>query len=218
MPTQSEENYLKTIYLLSKQGDEKVSTTSLAAALGNNPASVVDMLKKLKNKRLISYDKSRGAELLAAGIRTAVDTVRKHRLWELFLQEKLGYTWDEVHDLAEQLEHVQQENLADRLDSFLGHPQYDPHGEPIPTSEGILPSFSIKTLRDVNLDGTCRVIAVKDTSKSFLQYLHKLNIGIGTIVKVTEIIEFDSSITILINDSEKATVSEKFASGVYVKL
>jgi DtxR family transcriptional regulator, Mn-dependent transcriptional regulator len=216
MLTQTEENYIKTIYLLSHQGKNKVSNTALAAALGNNPASVVDMLKKLKNKKLIEYDKSRGAELNMASIKTAVDTVRKHRLWEMFLQEKLGYTWDEVHELAEQLEHVQNEKLADRLDTFLGHPRFDPHGEPIPTSEGILPSFSIKTIFDLNLDETSQVISVKDTSKSFLQYLRKLNIGIGSIVKVTEIFEFDGSITILINGSEKATISEKFAMNVFV--
>jgi DtxR family transcriptional regulator, Mn-dependent transcriptional regulator len=216
MPTQTEENYLKTIYILSHQGIDKVSTTMLATALGNNPASVVDMLKKLKNKKLIEYDKSRGAELNLTSKKTAVDTIRKHRLWEMFLQEKLGYTWDEVHELAEQLEHVQNENLADRLDSFLGHPQFDPHGEPIPTSDGKLPSFSMKTLHDIPLDETCRVIAVKDTSKSFLRYLRKLNIGIGSVLKVNEIIEFDGSITILINETEKATISEKFALNVFV--
>jgi len=216
MPTQTEENYLKAIYLLSHQGTEKVSTSALAAALGNNPASVIDMLRKLKNKKLIEYDKSRGAELNSISMITALDTVRKHRLWELFLQEKLGYAWDEVHDLAEQLEHVQHEDLANRLDAFLGYPQFDPHGEPIPSSEGKLPSVSLKTLQELKANETCRVIAVKDTSRSFLQYLRKLNIGIGTTIKVFEIIAFDGSRNVLINDSEKVTISEKFASSVFV--
>jgi DtxR family transcriptional regulator, Mn-dependent transcriptional regulator len=216
MLTQTEENYLKAIYLLSHQGSDKVSTTALASALGNNPASVVDMLKKLKNKQLIDYDKSRGAELNSSSIKIAIDTVRKHRLWEMFLQEKLGYTWDEVHELAEQLEHVQNDNLADRLDAFLGHPKFDPHGEPIPSSEGKLPAFSLKTLQDVGLGESIRVIAVKDTSKAFLQYLLKLNIGLGTLIRVTEKIEFDGSLTILIDNTEKVTISEKLAASVFV--
>jgi len=177
---------------------------------------VIDMLRKLKNKKLIEYDKSRGAELNSISMITALDTVRKHRLWELFLQEKLGYAWDEVHDLAEQLEHVQHEDLANRLDAFLGYPQFDPHGEPIPSSEGKLPSVSLKTLQELKANETCRVIAVKDTSRSFLQYLRKLNIGIGTTIKVFEIIAFDGSRNVLINDSEKVTISEKFASSVFV--
>ena len=216
MPTQTEENYLKAIYLLSHRGTEKVSTSALASALGNSPASVIDMLRKLKTKKLIEYDKSRGAELNAISMVTALDTVRKHRLWELFLQEKLGYTWDEVHDLAEQLEHVQHEDLANRLDAFLGHPQFDPHGEPIPSSEGKLPSVSFKTLQELKANETCRVLAVKDTSRSFLQYMRKLNIGIGTTITVIEIIGFDGSRNVLINDSQRATVSEKFASCVFV--
>jgi DtxR family transcriptional regulator, Mn-dependent transcriptional regulator len=216
MYTHSEENYLKAIYLLEIQGNEKVSATVLAALLRNNPASVIDMLKKLTDKKLIDYDKNKGAKLTGIGLKTAVMTVRKHRLWEMFLQEKLGYGWDEVHDIAEQLEHIEGENLADRLDEFLGHPQFDPHGEAIPKSDGQIQSVSDKTLKEIKPGNSCTVVSVKDTSKSFLQYLRKLEIGIGTIIRVIEKIEFDSSITILINDKQQTNVSEKFSESVFV--
>jgi DtxR family transcriptional regulator, Mn-dependent transcriptional regulator len=215
MQTHSEENYLKTIYLLEKQGNGKVSLTSLATALGNNPASVIEMLKKLTEKKLIKYDKVKGAKLNSTGVKTALLTIRKHRLWELFLQEKLGYTWDEVHDIAEELEHVHDENLADRLDDYLGYPKFDPHGEAIPKSDGQMPVIITKTLKAVEEGQICRVASVKDTSRSFLQYLKRLKIGIGTSIKVIEKIEFDGSIIISIG-SAKATVSEKFADSIFV--
>src|SRR6266850_2137064 len=132
MPSFSEENYLKSIYHLSCQSEGKVSVKSIADALGNNPASIIDMIKKLRSKKLIQYDKVKGARLTSKGQDAAILTVRKHRLWEVFLKEKLGYTWDEVHDIAEQLEHIHQNDLADRLDKFLGFPEFDPHGDPIP--------------------------------------------------------------------------------------
>ena len=146
--TFSEENYLKAIYHLEKQGHRKVSATAIAEELDNNPASVVDMLKRLSDKKLIQYDKNKGAVLTAAGQKVAVLIVRKHRLWEVFLHDKLGYSWDEVHDIAEQLEHIRDYDLPDRLDKFLGFPKYDPHGDPIPsptvTSRHFLPSPCLK--------------------------------------------------------------------------
>ncbi len=215
MQTHSEENYLKAIYLLGKQGNDKVSATGLAASLGNNPASVIDMLKKLSEKKLIEYDKIKGAKLTDFGIKVALLTVRKHRLWEMFLQEKLGYSWDEVHEIAEQLEHVHSADLADRLDKFLDFPQYDPHGEAIPKSNGQMPYFEEKTLDEVEVGKFFRVFSVKDTSKSFLQYLLKLNISIGTAIKVLEKIDFDSSLIITI-ENKRTAVSEKFASNIIV--
>ena len=217
MQSPSEENYLKVIYLLCQQDNKKVSATILATILGNNPASVVEMLKKLTEKKLIEYNKTKGVELTKSGEKVALMMVRKHRLWEMFLQEKLGYTWDEVHDIAEQLEHVKGSNLADRLDHFLGFPQFDPHGEPIPASSGQVPGMFSKTLNDVEVGAECLVVSVKDTSKSFLQYAHTLNIGIGSIIKVTSKIEFDESMTIIIGTSNETTVSRRFTENVYVK-
>ncbi len=216
MQTNSEENYLKAIFKLSKQSKGKVSVKSIAASLGNNPASVIDMLKKLKDKKLIEYDKTNGAQLTTDGLSLALLIVRKHRLWEVFLKEKLNYTWAEVHEIAEQLEHIHHKELADRLDEFLGFPEYDPHGDPIPKANGELPDASKKTLSEINIGKTCRVVAVKDTSTDFLHYLQYLNIGIGTFLKVTEKIAFDGSVTIEVADNQKATVSKKFAESLLV--
>ncbi len=216
MQTHTEENYLKSIYLLGENGKEKVNPTSLAVSLGNNPASVIDMLKKLTEKKLIVYDKINGAKLTDSGMNVALMTVRKHRLWEMFLQEKLGYSWDEVHEIAEQLEHVQDERIADRLDKFLGYPQFDPHGEAIPDSSGQMPEIKLKTLQDVEIGKDYKVVSLKDTSKLFLQYLQRLNIKIGAIIKVIEKIDFDGSFIIIIENSAKASVSQKFTESIFV--
>ncbi len=216
MPTLSEENYLKTIYHLSRQSANKISVKSIADGLSNNPASVIDMLKKLTNKKLIHYDKFKGAKLTEKGLRTALFIVRKHRLWEVFLQEKLGYKWDEIHEIAEQMEHIKDEGLVERLDKFLGFPEYDPHGDPIPKSNGQLPNAAKKLLSEIEVGKTCRVAAVKDTSTMFLQYLLQLSISIGTKIKLIDKIVFDGSIEIQIGKDRKTIVSKKLAESLLV--
>jgi DtxR family Mn-dependent transcriptional regulator len=217
MHTLSEENYLKAIYNLDKQGLTKITPTAISESLGNNPASVVDMLKKLVDKKLLQYEKSKGVKLTHTGQNVAISIVRKHRLWEAFLLEKLGYGWDEVHDIAEQLEHVFHPELADRLDKYLGFPKYDPHGDPIPKANGES-AVSYKTLlAEIGENKQCRVVAVKDTSTPFLQYLRKLNIGIGTTISVIEKIPFDGSLTISINNDLQQTVSRMFADNLLVE-
>ena len=216
MPSFSEENYLKTIYHLSKQREVKVSVKSIADSLKNNPASVIDMLKKLKHQKLIQYDKTKGAKLTAKGEETALVIVRKHRLWEVFLKEKLGYNWDEVHDIAEQLEHIKQNDLANRLDKFLNFPEYDPHGDPIPKQNGKVPEVSRVTLYEAKSEKTYSVVAVKDASKPFLKYLQDLEIGIGTKIKVIEKIKFDESMHIVIGKNQKVTVSKKFSENILI--
>ncbi len=216
MQTLSEENYLKIIYNLDKQGLKKITPTAIADALNNNPASVVDMIKKLTEKQLLDYEKSKGANLTETGRKIAISVVRKHRLWEVFLLEKLGYGWDEVHDIAEQLEHVHHNDLADRLDKFLGLPLYDPHGDPIPKANGET-AITYKTLlAEIEEGKTCQVVAVKDTSAAFLQYLKKLDIGIGTKITLEEKIPFDNSIVIIISNTTKTTVSKIFAENLLV--
>ncbi len=216
MQTLSEENYLKIIYNLEKQGLKKITPTAISEALNNNPASVVDMLKKLVEKKLLQYEKAKGVKLTEKGRNIAVQIVRKHRLWEAFLLEKLGYGWDEVHEIAEQLEHVQHPELADRLDKFLGFPQYDPHGDPIPKANGET-AVTYKTLLAEMPEGkSCKVVAVKDTSPAFLQYLKKLEIAIGTKVTLVEKIPFDNSMVIMIGKSAKTTVSKVFAENLVV--
>ncbi len=216
MRTLTEENYLKAIYHLSQKGVDKISPTALAEEMSINAASVVDMIKKLSDKKLISYDKRNGAKLLAQGSKIALDIVRKHRLWEVFLLEKLGYSWDVVHEIAEQLEHIKHEELADRLDNYLGFPEYDPHGDPIPNSKGEVPTTANTLLSEIEEGKTCQVTAVKDTSVVFLRYLEQLSVSIGTRVKVLEKISFDGSMVVQIDKEVKTTVSKKFTDSLFV--
>jgi len=216
MHTFSEENYLRAIYRLSLEGTGKISPTSIAEALDNNPASVVDMLKKLTDKKLINYDKKKGAKLTDKGTKTAIEVVRKHRLWEVFLLEKLGYGWEEIHDIAEQLEHIHNDELADRLDKFLGFPDYDPHGDPIPKANGKIATAYKTMLLEVEPGSSCQVAAVKDTSVEFLQYLEKLGVGIGTRLKVIEKIAFDGSMVIQVGKGDSINVSKKFGESILV--
>ncbi len=214
MQTFSEENYLKIIYNLDRQGIKKITPTAISEALNNNPASVIDMLKKLGDKKLLNYEKARGAKLTSNGKAVAIAVIRKHRLWEVFLQEKLAYGWDQVHDIAEQLEHIQYPDLADRLDKFLGFPKYDPHGDPIPSASGETASMQRIMLEEANIGKTYKVAGVKDTSPEFLQYLKKLEIGIGTEITVIEKISFDHSIVIRIGKAIQTTVSKAFSQNL----
>ena len=216
MQTLSEENYLKVMYHLDKQGLKKVTPTSVSEALNNRPASVIDMLKKLGDKKLLHYEKNKGIKLTEKGKSIAVQIVRRHRLWEAFLVNKLGYSWDEIHEIAEQLEHVQHPELADKLDNYLGFPQYDPHGDPIPRANGETATTYKTVLAEMVEGKRCQIAAVKDTSSSFLLYLKKLEIGIGTKITILEKIEFDNSIVIIINDSVETTVSKIFAENLLV--
>lgn len=215
--TYSEENYLKAIYHIGKS-ESKASLKAIADALENNPASVIDMLKKLQEKQLITYDKVQGAVLMPSGETAALDIIRKHRLWEVFLVEKLQYGWDEVHDIAEQLEHIHDEQLAKKLDDFLGNPAFDPHGDPIPAHNGKMPVYASKRLSEVEIGEICKVGSVRDTSTPFLKYLKQLNVGLGTKIKVLEKMEFDQSVTIIINDGEPKTVSSKMTDNILVIL
>ncbi len=212
----SEENYLKEIFHLSQDGSRKVSITAIAARLRINAASAVDMVRKLAGKKFITYDKSKGVKLTPAGIRVALSIVRSHRLWEVFLMEKLKYSWDAVHGIAEQLEHVKDPELADRLNEFLGSPDYDPHGDPIPKSDGRMPRIPKTTLADVAAGGSCVVVGIKDTSPAYLQYLKKLKIAIGTRIRVMERIEYDGSLVLGSGKAGKTSVSKLFAESVLV--
>ncbi len=218
MHTLSEENYLKCIYRLWQDRGEKITPTAIAEWLGNNPASVVDMIRKLTDKQLIIYDKKKGVELTPQGQKDATLIVRRHRLWEVFLLEKLGYHWDEIHDIAEDLEHIKDATLADRLDKFLGFPEYDPHGDPIPKANGKMAKRHSITLADVKPGTHCRVAAVKDTTSAFLQYLQKLDINIGTKIQLIEKIQFDGSLVISIGGGERTTVSQKFGENILIDM
>jgi DtxR family Mn-dependent transcriptional regulator len=216
MNSATEENYLKVIYRLSQKGGGKVTPTAIADGMKVNAASVVDMLKKLVEKKLISYDKVRGAKLTEKGVRVSISIVRSHRLWEVFLLEKLGYSWEVVHEIAEQLEHVKHPELLEKLNKFLGYPEYDPHGDPIPKSGGEMPDTTKTLLSEIEIGRTCRVMGVKDTSTVFLQYLKELSINIGAKIKVTGKNAFDQSMTIQIGKGPGTMVSQKLAESLLV--
>lgn len=216
MLTYSEENYLKTIFHLSIGSKEGISTNSIAAKIETKASSVTDMIKKLSEKELIEYKKYQGVSLTAQGLLAAKMIVRKHRLWEVFLVEKLGFNWDEVHDVAEELEHIKSEKLINKLDAFLDFPKQDPHGDPIPNAEGEIQVVDKKLLSDINPGFTVVCVGVKDSSSEFLQYLDKQKISLGTSIEVIEIEPFDQSTTIVANN-KTITVTKKIAANLFVK-
>jgi len=215
MNSHIEENYLKAIYKLSLSANGAVSTSGLAAEMGVQSASVTDMLKKLAAKKMIRYEKYHGVELSKTGLETATRIVRKHRLWETFLVEKLGFGWGEVHDVAEQLEHVQSEKLVDSLDAFLDFPKVDPHGDPIPDKDGVVRKRQTKVLTELR-PGECGIIsAVKHDGKDLLDYLDRHDLVLDNQVEVMEILEFDGSMQLKVGGKTQY-VSEKIATNILV--
>ncbi|NQX43487.1 metal-dependent transcriptional regulator [Pedobacter steynii] len=219
MLSYTEENYLKALLKLSFQNEDKpeAGTNEMAAYLGVKPATATDMLKKLKEKELVTYKKYGKILLTETGKQNGIAILRKHRLWETFLYEKLDFSWDEVHEVAEQLEHIQSAKLVDKLEEFLNFPEFDPHGDPIPKANGEIPTIDKVLLSELKENELCKVVAVKDTSTLFLQYLEKLRITIGTPIKVLERIDFDGSLSIQIAGEEARNVSMKFAESLFVK-
>ena len=217
MVTQSEENYLKTIYHLGKQGSISVNTNAIAEKITTKASSVTDMLKKLAEKELVDYKKYQGVCLTNEGKRIAANVIRKHRLWELFLVNKLNFSWDEVHDVAEQLEHIKSPKLVNELDVFLEYPTHDPHGDPIPDKEGNIQKVQKILLSQINESVICFCVGVKDSSANFLKYLDKNSISLETEIQVLTKESFDNSITIRINNSD-LTISKEIANNIYVKL
>ncbi|WP_107037643.1 metal-dependent transcriptional regulator [Brumimicrobium mesophilum] len=199
--TQSEENYIKAIYYLQKVMDKPVGTNDLANRMDTKASSVTDMVRRLSEKDLIIYEKYKGCELTITGQEAALKTIRKHRLWETFLVEKLNFGWEEVHEIAEQLEHIQSVKLTNKLDEFLDFPKFDPHGDPIPDQNGKLAQReeSFKLI-DLEVNVPAIIIGVSDSSASFLKYLDKHGIQLGVAVKVIDRFEFDHSTEVLIND------------------
>ena len=215
--TFSEENYLKTIYHLTTISDAEVSTNAIAEMMETKASSVTDMLKKLADKDLVNYIKYQGVSLTNKGKLTAKMIVRKHRLWEVFLVEKLNFPWDEVHDIAEQLEHIKSEQLINKLDDFLGNPTEDPHGDPIPNAKGQIIAIEKQLLSELSENQTGICVGVKDSSSEFLKYLDKQGIALGSRIEIIEKETFDSSLKIKL-DSKELTISNKIAVNLFVKL
>lgn len=215
--TFSEENYLKTIYHLTTLLDTEVSTNAIAEMMETKASSVTDMLKKLAEKHLVNYKKYQGVSLTEKGKLSAKMIVRKHRLWEVFLVEKLDFSWDEVHDIAEQLEHIKSEQLINRLDDFLGNPTEDPHGDPIPDVNGQIIKIEKQLLSELSENQTGMCVGVKDTSSEFLKYLDKQGIALGSKIQIVAKETFDLSLKIKVNGNE-LTISNKIASNLFVKM
>lgn len=212
----TEENYLKTIYRLSESGSKSVLTNEIAESMNTKAASVTDMVKKLSAKDLISYEPYYGVKITRQGKLSALTIIRKHRLWETFLVEKLQFNWDEVHDVAEQLEHIQSPLLIEKLDEFLGYPTTDPHGHPIPDKNGKIQSVRQIALADAVVNKKAIVKSVTDGSPSFLQYLSKIGVYIGATIAILEKIEFDGSLEVLIDNKRKVFISRDAAQNLLV--
>ncbi|MBS1781889.1 MAG: metal-dependent transcriptional regulator [Bacteroidetes bacterium] len=217
MVSQTEENYLKALFHLTCESEHKIEagTNELAVYLEVKPATVNDMLKKLKEKKFVSYEKYGKITLTKKGKSIAVEIVRKHRLWETFLYETMNFTWDEVHEVAEQLEHIKSQKLVEQLEKFLGFPEIDPHGDPIPNAEGEIKKIVRKSLFEISIGAVCKLVSVKDGSVAFLQYVGKLGMGLNCKIKVISRQEFDGSMEIEVN-SQRFTVSQKFANNLFV--
>lgn len=217
--TIAEENYIKAIYILSYEikPNNKVGTKDIATILKVQPATVTDMLKKLKKKKIINYKKYGEIQLSNAGILYAKQLLRRHRLWETFLYEKLHFNWDEIHEIAEQLEHIQSDFLIERLEKFLQYPQYDPHGEPIPDAMGKVPTLPNTLLSQINNPKKWyTIVAVKNTNPDFLKYLRQISLQIGTKVKLAERIPYDNSIKITLSNNKKIIISGRIADAILV--
>lgn len=214
MQSLAEENYLKTIYKLFEQNHAEVSTNEIASAINTKAASVTDMLKRLSEKRLINYVKYQGVTLTSDGLKAAINIIRKHRLWEVFLVEKLGFTWDEVHEFAEELEHVGSEKLINRLEQFLGFPQYDPHGEPIPNRDGIIVVKRVACICDFEVGYEGIITGVGDDSMLFLQYLDKIKLRLGSKIKILEKNEYDGSMLIVLGENQTLYLSKEVSKNL----
>ncbi len=214
--TRAEENYIKTIFHLGGNTSKLISTNSIAEEMDTKPSSVTDMAKKLAEKGLLDYVRYQGVSLTEKGEKTALSIIRKHRLWEVFLVKKLDFTWDEVHEVAEQLEHIKSEKLIDKIDELLDFPKYDPHGDPIPTKSGEFQEREKQLLSDLPISAKGVCVGVKDTSSSFLKFLDKHKIALGDTIQILEREEFDDSIEIEV-DGRQLHISNQIATNLYVK-
>lgn len=216
MVTFTEENYLKSIYTLNAdRSDKELGTNELAGHLAISPATVSSMLQKLKDRNFISYKKYGGISLLEEGEKIAVSVIRKHRLWETFLVEKMDFTWDEIHEVAEQLEHIQSTKLIDQLDKLLGYPEYDPHGDPIPKVNGEIRERHKITLDKGEMEKSLLMVGVKNDSPAFLQHITRLGLVVKSKIVIKVRHDFDGSFEVEI-DGVSQMMSQKVAENIYV--
>lgn len=214
MRSYTEENYLKIIYHLSEISNP-VLTNAIAERTQTKAASVTDMIKKLSDKELVNYVKYQGVTLTEKGKTTAINIVRKHRLWEVFLVDKLNFKWDEVHDVAEELEHIQSNLLVERLDEFLDFPRVDPHGDPIPDKNGNFAELAFIKLSKLKPTDKGTITGVSEHSSTFLKHLEKLGLTLGKRIEIIEVLEFDGSVELLV-ESQKTNISREVAKHILI--
>lgn len=217
MITLTEENYIKAIYHLGSNGEKIVNTNAIAEEMRTKASSVSDMIKKLSEKNYVDYKKYQGVTLTENGKFVAINIIRKHRLWEVFLVEKLNFSWDEVHEVAEHLEHIKSEKLIDQLDAFLEFPKHDPHGDPIPDKEGNFQHIEKIVLSKAEVGTVYKCVGVDDTSTSFLKYLDSNKIALGTLITILHKEPYDNSIKIGLENTE-IVVSQSVAKNLYLKM
>lgn len=213
----TEENYLKAIFSATYISEGRAGNQLIAETLAINPASVTEMLRKLDDKKLIEYNRNDGAKLTKEGWKAAVKVIRKHRLWETFLVGHLNFTWDEVHEVAEQLEHIQSDKLLDELADFLGNPSFDPHGDPIPDKKGKMPLIKSRMLSEAEIGKKVKVVKVGDNSASFLKYLDKQGIALSDIIIVKEIQDFDQSVLVELKGKKEVYLSAEAAKKIMIE-
>ncbi|MFT3681600.1 MAG: metal-dependent transcriptional regulator [Ferruginibacter sp.] len=216
MTSLAEENYLKAIYKLHEKSGNMVSTSALAESLAVSAASVTDFIKKMAAKKLVSYEKSRGVRLTDQGRMIALNTIRKHRLWEVWLVNKLAFKWDEVHDIAEQLEHIISDDLIEQLDKHLGYPKTDPHGDLIPDAKGRFVKTASRPLLECIAGSRVKLVGVDDHSNSFLQYLTKNSLSLGDEILVEAIEEFDQTFHVKVNKKLHKLLSREVVKNLLV--
>jgi len=217
MISQAEENYLKAIFKLSEKKEGSVSTNAIAMEMKTAPASVTDMVKRLAKNGFINYEPYRGVTLSKTGDKVSRNLIRKHRIWEAFLFNTLNFTWDEGHDLAEQLEHIQSDELINRLEHLLDYPKFDPHGDPIPDKDGNFAQREQKPLSEIGIGQSGVIVGVREHSKTFLLYLEQFGLVLGTEVQLLEVHDFDSSLTIKINKTQEQIITQKVGNNLFIK-
>ncbi len=217
MATISKENYLKTIFNYKITRGENATTKKIANDLSVSNAAISDMAKKLADDGMISYEKYKGMELTAAGEKIALMVIRRHRLWELFLVKALGIGWNQVHDEAEKLEHHTSEFLIDKIDEYLGYPEFDPHGHPIPKKNGILPkSPKVILLSEAEKNVVYEFVRVDDRNSEVINYLIKVGLLLNTELTVVDKLAFDNSMTVSF-DNKVLSLSKELTNSIYVK-
>ncbi|HMQ49344.1 MAG TPA: metal-dependent transcriptional regulator [Saprospiraceae bacterium] len=215
--SQTEENYLKIIFKISERDGEPVSTNAISAEINTTAASVTDMVKRLSEKSLIHYERYKGVTLSTEGEKAAKRLIRKHRLWEVFLVTELNFSWDEVHDIAEQLEHIKSAELVERLDKYLGFPKFDPHGDPIPDAAGNFTFRRQYPLSELSVGESGIVVGVQDHSATFLQFLDRMNLGLGAEIQLLERFDYDESIKILNRSDQEQILSKKVCQNLFIQ-